>query len=188
MLVDLFFSFLQIGLFGIGGGLVSVSLLMQQVVTEHAWLSAATFNDLIAIAESTPGPLVVNSSTFVGMQLAGLPGAVIATFASVLPGFLIALGISLLYQRYRTLSLIQGAMDSLRPIIVALIFVGGLKVMKNVLFSSILSPGALQWFPAAVFAVCFFILRKWKPHPVSVILICGALGGVLRMLSDFYSI
>ena len=85
MLIDLFFSFLQIGLFGIGGGLVSVSLLMQQVVTERQWLTASTFNDLIAIAESTPGPLVVNSATFIGMQLGGIPGAVVATFASVLP-------------------------------------------------------------------------------------------------------
>ena len=183
MLLNLFFTFLQIGLFGIGGGLVSVSLIMQQVVTEYQWLTTVEFNDLIAIAESTPGPLVVNAATFIGMQLGGLPGAVISTFAAVLPGFLIALGLSLLYLRYRTISPIQGAMDGLRPVIVALIFVGGFKVTKNALFSGgFLALGRLDWFAAGLFAVSFLILRKWKPSPVAVILAGGAAGGVLRLL------
>lgn len=183
MLVDLFFSFLQIGLFGIGGGLVSVSLLMQQVVTTHQWLTATTFNDLIAIAESTPGPLVVNSATFIGMQLGGIAGAVIATFASVLPGFMIALGFALLYQKYRSFSLIQGAMDGLRPVIVALIFVGGIKVMKNALFlGGIPALSSLDFFSAALFIICIFLLQKWKPSPVAIILGSGIVGGILQML------
>lgn len=183
MLVDLFLVFLQLGLFGIGGGLVSVSILMQQVVTERQWLTAATFNDLIAIAESTPGPIVVNSATFVGMQLGGFPGAVVSTVASVIPGFLIAWGISLLYRRYRSLSPIQGAMDGLRPVVIALIFVGGLKVMKNALFSGgILALGGLDWLSAAMFAVTIFVLRKWKVNPVIVILGGGLAGGVIRLL------
>ena len=182
MLVDLFFSFLQIGLFGIGGGLVSVSLLMQQVVTKHQWVSAQTFNDLIAISESTPGPMVVNSSTFVGMQLAGLPGAVIATFASVLPGFMIALGIALLYRRYRSLSPIQGAMDGIRPVIVALIFVGGLKVMKNALFAGgVVSGDTAKVFSIVMFAACVFILKKWKVNPVAVIVGGGIVGGMISL-------
>ena len=183
MLIDLFFSFLQIGLFGIGGGLVSVSLIMQQVVTEYQWLTAAEFNDLIAIAESTPGPLVVNAATFIGMQLGDLPGAVISTFAAVLPGFMIAFGISLLYLRYRTLSPIQGAMDGLRPVIVALIFVGGFKVAKNALFSGgIPAIANLDLFSAGLFAFSFLILLKRKINPVAVILIGGAAGGMLRLV------
>lgn len=183
MLIDLFFAFLQIGLFGIGGGLVSVSLLMQQVVVEHQWLTATAFNDLIAIAESTPGPLVVNIATFVGMQLGGFPGAVISTFASVLPGFMIALGIALLYQRYRSLSMIQGAMDGLRPAIVALIFVGGFKVTKNALFASgVLALSGLDLFSAGLFIASFFILRKWKPNPVAMIVGGGVIGGVIRLM------
>lgn len=185
MLIDLFFSFLQIGLFGIGGGLVSVTLLMQQVVTERQWLTATTFNDLIAIAESTPGPLVVNSATFIGMQLAGLPGAVIATFAAVLPGFMIALGLALLYQRYRSLSLIEGVMDGLRPVVVALIFVGGLKVMKNALFlNGIIALNVLDAFSAVLFVICFFIIKKWKISAVAVILGGGIIGGLVRMLIE----
>lgn len=185
MLIDLFFSFLQIGLFGIGGGLVSVSLLMQQVVTERQWLTATTFNDLIAIAESTPGPLVVNSATFIGMQLGGIPGAVVSTFAAVLPGFMIALGFALLYQRYRSLSLVQGTMDGLRPVIVALIFVGGIKVMKNALFpAGVLTLPSLDPLSAILLIACVFILHKWKLSPVAVILGGGVIGGILRLLME----
>ena len=183
MLLDLFLSFLQIGLFGIGGGLVSISLLMQQLVVEHQWLTATAFNDLVAIAESTPGPLVVNCSTFIGMQLAGLPGAVAATFGSVLPGFMAALSLSALYRRYRTLSPIQGAMDGLRPVIVALIFVGGLKVTRNALFAKgLLKLSALDWLSALQFAAGFFVIRRWKLNPVAVIVGGGVMGGVIRLI------
>lgn len=183
MLIDLFFIFLQIGLFGIGGGLVSISLIMQQVVFDYGWMSASAFNDLIAIAESTPGPLVVNAATFVGMQLGGIPGAVTATFAAVLPGFMIALGIALLYQRYRTISPVQGAMDGLRPVIVALIFVGGIKIIKNALFTDgVLAISTVDCFSAALFAASIFILRKWKINPVAVILGGGVVGGVIRLI------
>lgn len=181
MLIELFWVFLQLGLFGIGGGLVSVSLLMQQVVMERQWLTASAFNDLIAIAESTPGPLVVNCATFVGMQLGGLPGAVISTVASVVPGFSIALVLSLLYQRYRTISPIQGAMDGLRPIVVALIFVGGIEVMLNALFSGNDIFG-LDWFSVILFVVSLLIIWKWKPNPVIVILGGGLAGGIIRLI------
>lgn len=183
MLVDLFFTFLQLGLFGIGGGLVSVSILMQQVVVERQWLTAVTFNDLIAIAESTPGPIVVNAATFVGMQLGGLPGAVVSTIAAVIPGFLIAFSLGLLYQRYRSISPIQGAMDGLRPVVVALIFVGGVKVMRNaLLIGGLLSFAAVDWMSVALFVGAIVVLRKWKVNPVLVILGGGAAGGVIRLL------
>lgn len=183
MLIELFFTFLQLGLFGIGGGLVSVSILMQQVVAERQWLTAAAFNDLIAIAESTPGPIVVNAATFVGMQLGGLPGAIVSTIAAVIPGFLIAFCLGLLYQRYRSLSPIQGAMDGLRPVIVALIFVGGVKVMRNALFiGGMLSLSSLDWLSVALFAGTIFVLRRCKVNPVVVILGGGAAGGAIRLL------
>ena len=184
MLLDLFIVFLQLGLFGIGGGLVSVSLLMQQVVVERQWLTAAAFNDLIAIAESTPGPIVVNSATFVGMQLGGIPGAVIATVASVIPGFMIALGLSLLYRRYRSISIIQGAMDGLRPVIIALIFVGGVTVLRNAVFAGgIPALAGVDWFSVLLFATAFLVLKKGKLNPVAVILGGGLAGGIIRLLT-----
>ena len=146
---------------------------------ERQWLTAVAFNDLIAIAESTPGPIVVNAATFVAMQLGGLPGAVVSTIAAVIPGFLIAFSLGLLYQRYRSISPIQGAMDGLRPVVVALIFVGGVKVMRNaLLIGGLLSFAAVDWMSVALFVGAIVVLRKWKVNPVLVILGGGAAGGV----------
>ena len=132
---------------------------------------------------NTPFLRIYTTTDVVGMQLGGLPGAVTATFAAVLPGFMVALGIALLYQRYRTISPVQGAMNGLRPVIVALIFVGGFKVMKNALFlGGVLNIGMLDWFSAGIFAACLFVLHKRKISPVAVILGGGVIGGVIRLI------
>ena len=88
-LLSLFWSFLQVGLFSIGGGYAAMPLIQAQVVESHGWLSMAEFTDLITIAEMTPGPIAVNSATFVGLRIAGAAGAVVATFGCILPSLLI---------------------------------------------------------------------------------------------------
>ena len=183
MLAELFFSFLKVGLFSFGGGMVSITLISQQVVSQKGWLTASTFNDLIAIAESTPGPIAVNAATFVGMQLAGLPGAVIATIAAILPGCAISLALGLLYQRYRKLTLVQGVMNGLRPVIVATIFVGGLTIMRNaLLLGGALELAAVDWLSVATFIVCFILARKTKLSTVCLIVGGGVVGGIIRLL------
>ena len=84
-LLMLFWSFLQVGLFSFGGGMASLPLVQEQVVDAHAWLTLSEFSDLVTIAEMTPGPLAVNAATFVGIRIAGIPGALIATFGCILP-------------------------------------------------------------------------------------------------------
>lgn len=185
MLLELFWSFLKVGLFSFGGGMVSITLISQQVVSEKGWLTASAFTDLIAIAESTPGPIAVNAATFVGMQLGGVIGAVVATTAAVLPGCTAALLLSLLYQRYRKLTLVQGAMDGLRPVIVASIFVGGLALMQSALFTGgILQLQNVNWLSVAIFAVVFVLAQKTKLSAVSLIVGGGLTGGMLRLLLD----
>ena len=182
MLGELVFSFLQVGLFSFGGGMVSITLLMEKVVYEKAWLDAVTFNDLIAIAESTPGPIAVNAATFVGLRLAGLAGALIATFGAILPGCAIVLAIALLYMRYRSLTLVQGVMDGIRPVIVATIFTGGFAIMRTALFESgVLALSALDWLSAALFAAVFYLTRKTKLSAVALILASGTVGCALRL-------
>ena len=83
--LQLFLSFLQIGALSFGGGYAAMPLIQEQVVTLHGWLSMNSFTDLITIAEMTPGPIAVNSASFVGMQIAGTPGAIVATFGCILP-------------------------------------------------------------------------------------------------------
>ena len=98
MLLQLFLSFLQIGLFSIGGGYAAIPLIQSQTVDVHQWLTSEQFMDLATIAEMTPGPIFVNSATFVGARLCGIPGALVATLAAVLPSCAIIALLAYLYR------------------------------------------------------------------------------------------
>ena len=99
--LQLFLSFLQIGLFSFGGGYAAMPLIQDQVVTAHGWLSMPEFTDLITISQMTPGPIAINSATFVGMKIAGVPGAVAATVGCVFPSCVIVTLLARLYLKYR---------------------------------------------------------------------------------------
>ena len=97
MLINLFISFFKIGLFSFGGGYAALPLIQEEVVDMNSWLSLNEFNDLITISQMTPGPIAINSATFVGIRIAGLPGALAATFGCVLPSAVIVGAISYFY-------------------------------------------------------------------------------------------
>ena len=99
--LQLFLSFLQVGMFSIGGGYAALPLIQSQVVNQYQWLTMGEFTDLITIAEMTPGPIAVNSATFVGIRIAGIPGALIATFGCILPSCFIVSFLAFLYYRYK---------------------------------------------------------------------------------------
>lgn len=182
MLLELFLSFLQIGVMSIGGGYASLPLVREQVVEVHGWLQMSEFTDLITIAEMTPGPISVNAATFVGTHIAGLPGALIATLGCLLGPCIIVFFLAWLYNRYRTLSTIQGILGGLRPAVVALIASAGLSIFLTAIWGGS-SPtdwlADFQLIPAAIFAAAFFVLRKWDQNPVYVMLGCGVLGVIL---------
>ena len=113
--LQLFLSFLQIGMFSFGGGYAAMPLIQGQVVTTHGWLTMSEFTDLITISQITPGPIAVNSATFVGLKIAGIPGAVVATVGCILPSCIIVTILARLYLKYRNLDLLQGVLKSLRP-------------------------------------------------------------------------
>lgn len=177
--LQLFWSFFQIGLFSIGGGYAAMPLIQQQVVDLHCWMTLSEFTDLITISQMTPGPIAVNSATFVGIRIGGIAGALIATFGCVLPSILIVTTLAFFYTKYRNLSPIQGILGGLRPAVVSLIASAGLSVLILAFwgeggFSS--RPEDLEWFAVILFAAAFFVLRKWKPNPIWVMLACGAAG------------
>jgi chromate transporter len=118
---QLFWSFFQIGLFSIGGGLAAMPLIQNQIVDLHHCLTLTEFTDLITIAEMTPGPIAINSATFVGIRIAGIPGALVATFACILPSCLIVSFLAWIYYQYKEMTIIQGILRGLRPAVVALI-------------------------------------------------------------------
>lgn len=127
---ELFVSYLKIGFFGFGGGYAMLSLIQSQVVTEHGWIDATTFTDIVAISQMTPGPIGINSATYIGYEVLANTGATefmctlgsfTATFAVVLPSFIIVLAICKVYDRFKEHYLFKGVMDGLKPAVLGLI-------------------------------------------------------------------
>ena len=129
--LQLFWSFLQVGLFSIGGGYAAMPLIQAQMVEKHGWITMNEFADLITIAEMTPGPIAVNSATFVGIRIAGIPGAIVATLGCILPSIVIVSLLFYVYFKYRELSVLESVLAALRATVVALILSAGLDLLKN---------------------------------------------------------
>ena len=173
-LLELFWSFLQVGLFSIGGGYAAMPLIQAQVVEQHPWLTMSEFTDLITIAEMTPGPIAINSATFVGMRIAGIPGALVATVGCVLPSCIVSLLLAKLYLKYRSLDLIHGALGGLRPAVIALIASAGVTILLGALQTS---AGGADWLSAGIFAVGLLILLlRPKTDPILVMVGAGLVG------------
>ena len=176
-LLELFWSFLQVGLFSIGGGYAAMPLIQAQVVEQHPWLTMSEFTDLITIAEMTPGPIAINSATFVGIRIAGLGGAVVATFGCILPSLIIVSVLAKIYYKYKGAKGLDTVLSCLRPAVVALIAGAGLSILGTVLFGE--SAVALQnvdLVGAGLFVAAFFALRKLKWNPILVMSLCGGAG------------
>lgn len=180
-LLTLFWSFLQVGAFSVGGGYAAMPLIENQVCYLHPWLSAQEFAHLVTIAEMTPGPIAINAATFVGTHIAGLPGAIVATLGCILPSCLIVSLLSWLYRKYRSLPLMQSALAALRPVVVALIAGAGLSLLKTALFSGMIALSALDWLQAILFFAAFFLLRWKKPSPILTMFGCGLIYLLLHL-------
>lgn len=179
--LQLLWSFIQIGLFSIGGGYAAMPLIQHQVVDLHAWLTMTQFADIMTIAEMTPGPIAINSATFVGIRVAGIPGALVATIGCVLPSCLIVLLLAFLYYRLKGLSLVQGVLFGLRPAVIAMIASAGLSLLLLSLGGgvSLLEGGALDPVALLIFCGGLAVLRVWKVNPIWVMMGAGAVGLVL---------
>ena len=183
--LELLWSFLQIGLFSIGGGYAAMPLIQQQVVDLHPWLTMTQFADIMAIAEMTPGPIAINAATFVGIQVAGIPGALAATLGCVLPSCVIVLTLAWAYYRFRGLSLVRGLLAGLRAAVVAMIASAGLSLLILALYGQRTLPqdmGSVRGVSALIFGLGLVILRRWKVNPVWVMAGAGAAGVLLLTL------
>ena len=129
ILTQLFFAFIQVGMFSVGGGYAAIPLIQNQIVDIHGLVTLAEFTDLITIAEMTPGPISINSATFVGMRLAGIPGVLLCTLGCIIPSFCICLALAHFYYKYRSFSGVQTVLSALRPAVVALIASAGLSIL-----------------------------------------------------------
>ena len=180
--VELLWSFFQIGLFSISGGYAAMPLIQHQVVDLHPWLTMTQFADIMTIAEMTPGPIAINSATFVGIQVAGLPGALVATLGCILPSCIIVMALAYLYYRYKGLSMVQGILSGLRPAVVAMITSAGISLLILSLYGAQELPADLSgvnWISMGIFTVAILILRRWKVNPIWVMAGAGAAGVLL---------
>lgn len=177
--LELFWSFFQIGLFSIGGGYAAMPLIQHQVVDLHPWLTMTQFADIITIAEMTPGPIAVNSATFVGIQIAGLPGALVATVGCILPSCVIVTTLAWIYYRFRGLNMVQGVLTGLRPAVIAMIASAGISLILLSFYGQRTLPadtGNINIISVLIFVTGFVVLRKWKVNPICVMAAAGVAG------------
>ena len=193
--LQLFLSFLQIGAFSFGGGYAAMPLIQNQVVQLHSWLSQSEFTDLITISQMTPGPIAINSATFVGTRIAGIPGALAATAGCVLPSCILVTLLAKIYLKYRNLSLLQGVLKSLRPAVIAMIAAAGASILVNAFWGeSIASLTAIQLLPnisiqaVGIFIGSLILLARFKMNPIHVMLLSGVAEVVLQVIGNIFNI
>ena len=175
--IQLFISFLQIGLFSFGGGYAAMPLIQNQVVNLHHWLSLSEFTDLITISQMTPGPIAINSATFVGEKIAGVPGAIVATLGCIMPSIIIVTIIAYFYMKYRDLDSLQSVLKTLRPAVVAMIASAGVSILVTAFFgeSGLIVMKNLKIQMVVIFVICMVLLMKFKMSPVFVMMLAGIL-------------
>ena len=146
-------------------------------MTAHKWLSMSEFTDLITISQMTPGPIAVNSATFVGIKIAGIPGALVATFGCILPSCIIVTVIAKLYLKYRNMAMLQGVLNSLRPAVVAMIASAGISILITAFWgnAAAIALAGTKWSLVVIFVVCIVLLRKIKMNPIWVMVLAGVM-------------
>ena len=175
--LKLFLTFFKIGVCTFGGGYAMLPLI-QAEVEKNGWLDAKTLVDLLAVSESTPGPIAINLSTFVGGKLGGVPGAACATLGVVLPSFVIILLVLRFLQKFRNSRVVSGALRGVSPAVVGLIAAAFLRVAGAAFIpegwaAALTSPAA--WCGIAIFALAAVLGFK-KVHPIPILLLCAGLG------------
>lgn len=166
--LSLFWSFLKIGVFSFGGGYAMIPLIKKEIIDVQKWLPIDEFLDVVAISQVTPGPIAVNSATFVGHKIAGIWGAISATLGVTMPSFVIIILIAFLIAKYRHTSFLDDFFVGVRPAVIALIVQAGLAVAKNSY------TGMKDIILSVAVFLCLYVL---KVNPLLVILF-SALAGI----------
>ena len=172
-------------MFSVGGGYAAIPLIQEQIVNIYGMMTLEEFSDLITVAEMTPGPISINSATFVGMRIAGIPGVLICSIGCIIPSFCICLTLAHFYYKYRSVSGVQIVLGSLRPAVVALIASAGASILMLGLFQAELKEvvlGNIRYVELGIFVIALWILRKYKVSAISIILGSGIVGTIIYAL------
>ena len=185
--IELLCSFLMIGLFSFGGGYGMLSVIQGEVVTRHAWLTAAEFTDIVAVSQMTPGPIGINSATYVGYtavfnatgnELLAVLGSFTASFAVMLPSIVLMLIVSRFFMKYSKHRNVENVFRLLRPAVVGLIASAALLLMTEENFGSPTETPLQFWVSVALFVAAFVAMKFFKVSPILILILAGAFGGV----------
>lgn len=185
ILLRLFYEFTKVGLFSIGGGLATIPFL-QSMGKATGWFTDAQLTTMIAVSESTPGPMGINMATYVGFETAGIPGAVVATLGEVFPSIVVVIIIAGFLQKFRQSKLVDAIFYGLRPASTALIASACLTVAAAVLLTvgGMENHMVLVHWPALILAVVVFVCMRYTPmkklHPIVFIGFSALIGAVLQ--------
>ena len=189
--LQLFYTFVKIGLFSFGGGYGMLSVIQSEIVTRHAWLSSSEFADIVAVSQMTPGPIGINSATYVGYtavvngggsELMGVLGSLTASVAVMLPSVLLMLLASRFFMKYSRHSSVEAVFEGVRPAVVGLIASAALLLMTEDNFGSPISSPLQFYVSIVLFAAAFVALKFFKVSPLLLLLLAGIFGGVFYTL------
>lgn len=185
---QLFYTFFLIGLFGFGGGYGMLSMIQNRIVNHYGWISISEFTDIVAVSQMTPGPIGINSATYVGYtavanagysEACSVAGSLLASFSVMLPSFILMLAISMFFMKYSGHQTVRRVLSWLRPIVVGML---GAAVLSLLNVENFGSSGTQMTVSCILFAASFILTYRLKWNPILVIVAAGVFGGI------FYSI
>lgn len=175
--LQLIWVFFKIGALGFGGGYAMVSLIQTEVVNEHAWMTVTEYSDVLAISQMTPGPISINTATYVGYMVAGVPGAILSTISLCFPSILLMILVVKYLLRNKENKYVQYIMSGLRPVLGGLILAAALLLMNKENFCDFGMDG--RNISVIIFVVSFVALHFFKVNPMWLIVVAGAIGGLV---------
>ena len=182
-IVEIILTFIRVGALCFGGAYASFGVVEKEIVLGKGWLSFQEFFDLMAIDEITPGPIIVNAATFIGTKVAGVVGAIAATFGSILLPCVISLILIIVYKKYKNLDLLSDILGVLKCMAFALILSTTITIIRNALFKEgIILFSNINVFILLMAIAAFIIIRKFKIYPIIVMLACGVLNILINLI------
>ena len=164
---QLFLAFVRIGCLAFGGGIAALPLIQKEIVDTYQWLNVVQFIDLLTLSELTPGPIAINSATFVGFKFGGIIGAIIATGSLCLPSIGLVIIVTKFFNTFGGKDIIQRALKGLRSSVIVLMILAGISIARN---------GILDWFAVGLGILSFVLVWKRKIDPILMLILAGLAG------------
>lgn len=173
--LQLFYTFFKIGLFGFGGGYGMLSLIQFEIVERYHWLTAAQFADIVAVSQATPGPIGINSATFVGYTIGGVAGSVVATVAVMAPSFILMYALIFLFDRFRENRYVKAVLNVMQYVVIGLIASAAVMLINRETFGS----SYTDIFAWSILVIAFVTMKFFKINPILLLVAGGLAGGLM---------